>query len=293
VVPLEIKNNYISSLSKTDKIEVFRRLIFDESINLNKEGIDDELTEIICEMIESIQLNQRENFLKYYSKKSNSQPSKDSRAPFIYDDFFVFTVLVGLFKFNIEKKWIEKILEVRNENSRTITFKNLIDGNFINTNNEYDIIYCFLRLIQPTEITNNLANETFKQVNKNIDLFDKQDYFKILCSIKAYEDIILHKEIPSGSEIFLLRQFNEKFQKRIKITDWIIRSLIWFLLFTFLFLVFTELEFSGLFLEKFNFATRVIAIIGLSQFTNFTPMLKNISEKLTFRLYGYPGELKK
>lgn len=291
MVSLEVKYNYISSLPKTGKIESFRCFIFEELLYSNKEN-GDELTEIIYGMIESIQLEHKTNFLHYYKKKSNSQPSKGSRAPFIYDDFFIFTVLVGLFKFNIEKDWIEKILEVRNENSRTFTFKNLVDRNFINTNNEYDIVYCFLKLIKPAEITNNLANETFKQINKNIDLLDKQDYFKILCSIKAYEDIIFHKEIPSGSEIVLLRQFNKNFQKRIQITNWIVRSIIWFLIFTFLIFLFSQLEFSSAFFEKFGFAARVIAIIGLSQFTNLTPVLKKISETVTFRLYGYPKELK-
>src|SRR5690554_3210055 len=166
MVPLEVKYEYINSLPTSDKIKTFQCLISNESMYSNKEEFD-ELTDVIYGMIESIQLNQSENFLKYYERKSNSQPSKDSRAPFIYDDFFIFTVLVGVSKFNIEKTWINKILNIRNENNRTSTFKNLIDGNFINTNNEYAIVYCFLKLIQPTEITNDFANKAFRQINQN------------------------------------------------------------------------------------------------------------------------------
>lgn len=294
MVPLKAKNGYLLSLINSKKLEMFKSFIFEESISekgQSEESIN-ELDEIIYGMINSITLKEKKQFLEYYGKKNKSQPSKDSRAPYIYDDFFIFTTLVGLTTFGVDKDWLRNILNVRNESSRTSTFKNILEGDFINSKNEYPIVYCFFKINNSIEITDDFSNLTFQQINQDINLFREEDDFKIICSIRAYEAIISEKEIPSGSEIFLLKQFNESFQKRIKITTWIVGSLLWVIVFLLIYWIYSKLNISDKTLDRFGVTYRILAIIGISQLTNLTPLMKNISQKTTLWLYGYPKELK-
>ena len=69
----------------------------------------------------------------------------------------------------------------------------------------------------PSLITNDFLNTTFKSISENTTLFESKSDFQILCAIRAYDLIIELKEASDGSEINLLKEFNAIFIKRIKI----------------------------------------------------------------------------
>src|SRR5690606_38415082 len=164
--------------------------------------------EIFFGIITSIQSNDQKAFEKYYSKRSKSNPSRESPTPFVNDDFLVFAIIIGVTKFNTDKTWINKIVSIRSKNAITTTLDNLLAKNYYSTSNLPEIVLMFFQHSNQSLITNELLNSTFKRINEHNALLDGKSDFQILCAIHAYNSIILLKGAPEGSEIQLLKSFD-------------------------------------------------------------------------------------
>lgn len=109
-----------------------------------------ETDDIYFGIISAIQSNDKTAFEKHYGKKSKSKPSKESPAPFVNDDFLVFSIIVGVSKFKLDKSWIKHTASIRSKNSITTTLDNLLAENYYSTSNLPEIVFMFLRTsIQP------------------------------------------------------------------------------------------------------------------------------------------------
>jgi hypothetical protein len=213
MVSLENKNQYLSKISESLKLAAFNYFLLDKTI-LQPQGQEiSESEEIYFGIISAIQTNEKATFEKYYNKKNKSKPSKESPAPFVNDDFLIFSIIVGVSKFKINNSWIKSIVSIRSKNAITTTLDNLIGGNYYSTSNLPEIVCMFLQLVNQDLITNEFQNFAFKKINENIKLFDSRSDFQILCALNAYNSIILLKEAPEGSEIQQLKTFNSRFIK--------------------------------------------------------------------------------
>lgn len=291
MVPLEERIGYLSRVNESHKLTAFNNLLLGKTIVVPEDQNLNESEEYYFGIVNAIQKNNKADFEKYFDKKCKSKPSKDSPAPFVNDDFLMFSFIVGVVRFNVNKDWINYIVSIRNRNAITITFENILNENYYSTSNLPEIVFMFLRLNNQSLITNEFVNFTFKKVTENIKLFESRSDFQILCSIIAYDSILLLKELPDNSELNVFRRFNAKLIGRIKYLSWIIQA-VFFAGLVYLLLKLPQYSPEAiLFIDTYNYAFTILGALGLSLIGNIIPGFRNKSQELIMRMLGYPSEL--
>lgn len=290
MVSIENRISYIERVNESLKLKAFHHFLLGKEVNVFSNNLSD-LDEQFFKILSSIQINNKTAFVEVYTKKSKSNPSKDSPSPFVNDDYLIFCLIIGITKFSIDKTWIKNIVSIRNRNITTITFENLLNENYSSTSNQSEVVLMFLNLCKQSLINNNLLNAAFKSINENTTLLDNRNDFQILCAFKAYDLIIEQKEASEGNEITLLKKFNQKFKTRIKILSWILQGGIFFSLIYSLFKLPIYSPETITFIEKYNFVFTIIGVLGFTLIGNQIPFIKSKSQELLMRLFGYPKEL--
>jgi xanthosine utilization system XapX-like protein len=247
--------------------------------------------EQFLKILSSIQSNNKTAFEEIYVKKSKSNPSKDSPAPFVNDDYLIFCLIIAITKFSIDKIWIKNIISIRNRNSTTITFENILNENYSSTSNQSSVVLVFLNLCKQALINNQILNTAFKSITENTTLLENRDDFQILCAFRAYDIVIELKEANEGNEITLLKKFNEKFKLRIKVLSWILQAGIFFGLIYGLFKLPIYSPKTITFIEKYNFVFTIIGVFGFTLIGNQIPFIKDKSQELLMSLFGSPKGL--
>lgn len=291
MVPLEERIGYLSRVNESHKLTAFNNLLLDKAIVVPKDQDLNESEEYYFGIVKAIQEYNRADFEKYLDKKCKSKPSKDSPAPFVNDDFLIFSFIVGIVKFGIDKSWINHIISIRNRNGITITFENILNENYASTSNLPEIVLMFFQLNNQSLITNAFVNFTYKKVTENIKLFESRSDFQILCSMISYDSILLLKELPDNSELNIFRRFNASLIGRIKYLSWIIQAILFAGL---IYLLLKLPQYSPeaiLFIEKYNYAFTILGALGLSLIGNVIPSFRDKSQELIMRMLGYPSEL--
>lgn len=291
MVPLEPRLNYLSRIDESPKLKAFNNMLLSKPTIYPPSQEVNESEEIYYGIINSISTNNRTEFEKYYNKKSKSNPSKESPAPFVNDDFLIFCLVSGILKFDLDRQWIKKIISIRTRNSITITLENIINENFYSKSNLAEIVLVYAQLYNPSLIKNELLNDTHKSVTENISLFKKKSDFHILCAIRAYDIVLEFKEPDEGSEIQLLKAFKSKFLKRIRILAFFIRTGVFILFMYGLVTLISSIPQIKYFLEKYDPVFTILGVLGLSLLGNFIPLFNKISNELILKLFGYPRQL--
>ncbi|MBK9048431.1 MAG: hypothetical protein IPL74_17695 [Bacteroidetes bacterium] len=288
MVPIEDKINYLNRISENLKLSAFNHLLIGKAISMPFDSDLSEADEIYFGIISAIQSNDKTSFEKQFNKKSKSNPSKESPAPFVNDDFLVFSVIVGVSKFNIDNSWIKYIVSIRSKNPITTTLDNLLAENYYSTNNLPEIVFMFLQNINSTLITNDFLNYTFKRINENTALLGSKSDFQILCAIHAYNSIILLKEAPEGSEIQLLKSFDSRFVKRMKVLSWMFQmGILIGLIYGLLKLPIYSPE-TVVIINNYNWAFTILGALGFTFFGNQWSFIRRKTHELTMKLFGYP-----
>jgi hypothetical protein len=293
MVPLEDRINYLSRINESPKLAAFNNLLLTKTVIIPQSQDWNEPEGIYFGIINAIQISNKADFEKNYNKKSKSKPSKDSPAPFVNDDFLIFSFIVGVVRFDIDKSWLNSIVSIRNRNAITVTFVNILNENYYSTSNLPEIVFMFLQLQDQSLITNEFINFTFKKVTENIKLFESRSDFQILCSLRAYDSIFLLKESPDKSELEMFKKFNNRFTKRITYLSGLIQAILFGVL---IYLLLKLPKYSPeviIFIEKYNYAFTIFGALGLSFLGNVIPVFRDQSQKLIMRLLGYPSELAK
>lgn len=291
MVSLENRFSYTERIKESPKLKTFHYfLIGKETSSLPNNNISD-ANEQFFKIISAIQMNNKAAFEEIYAKKSKSKPSKDSPAPFVNDDYLIFCFIVAIIKFGIDKSWIKSIISIRTRSATTITFENILSGNFLSTSNQAEVVLTFLQLWNQSKINNDLLNITYKSITENTALLECRNDFQILCAFRAYDLIIEQKEASKGNEITLLKSFNQNFIKRIRVLSWIIQAVVFFGLIYGLFRLPIYKPETVTFIEKYNFIFTLLGVSGFTFLGNQIPLIKTKSQELLMRLFGYPKEL--
>jgi len=294
MVSIVDKINYLNRISESTILSAFNHLLIGKTF-AQPNGIEiSESDEIYYGINSAIQSNDKTAFEKYYYKKSKNNPSKESPAPFVNNDFLLFSIILGVSKFNIDKSWIKNIVSIRSKNPITTTLDNLLTENYYSTSNLPEIVMMFLQHINRELITNDILNSTFKKINENITLLDSKSDFQILCAIHAYNSVILLKEAPEGSEIQLLKSFDTRFVKRTKVLSWVLQAgILVGLLYGLLKLPLYSPEIINA-ISEYGYIFTIIGAIGFTFLGNQIGIIRRVSEELIMSLFGYPkGLIKK
>lgn len=291
MVSLENRVSYMERINESLKLKAFHHFLLGKEITSLFDSNISETDEQFFKLLSALQTNNKTVFEEIFTKKSKSNPTKETPAPFVNDDYLIFCLIIGISKFGIDKAWIKNILSIRNRNVITITFENILNENFASTSNQTEIVLIYLHLYNQSKINNDLLNLAYKSITENTTLLENKNDFQILCSLIAYDLIIYQKEASEGSEITALKKFNHNFVKRIKILSWILQALIFFSLIYGLFKLPIYSPETITFLDKYNFMFSVLGVLGLTFIGNQIPFFKNKSQELLMRLFGYPKEL--
>jgi len=292
MVSLEEKQTYLQRIDANPKLSAFKNMLDGQPIFFPDDNSQISYTDkLYYEITTAIQTNNKEQFIVFFNKKNKSNPSKDNPQPFIHDDYLIFSLIIGIIKFDCNKEWIKNVIAARTKNETTITFENILNRNFNHSENNKNIIFMYFNLIDPIQITIEFANETFRNINSNSQLFQNKDDFGIICSILSYNRIIELKTLPENKEIILLKSFKTRFIKRIKIIAWLAQTLFLFII------IWSICEIASInpgiknLFDRIEFGLQISAMIGISQLSNILPWLKNLFFKKILIIFGYPKDL--
>jgi hypothetical protein len=291
MVSIENRVSYMEKINEIPKLKAFHQFLLGKEVAFLSNNDVSDTEEQFFKILSAIQTNNKTMFEEIYIRKSKSNPTKESPAPFVNDDYLIFCLIIAIVKFNIDMAWIKNILSIRNRNIATITFENILNENYTSTSNQAEVVLMYLQLCNQSKINNDLLNVTYKSVTGNTTLLENRNDFQILCAFRAYDLIIYQKEAVDGGEIELLNSFNQNFIKRTKIVCWILQTGI---LFSLIYGLLNLPNYSPKaieFIERYNFAFTVLGALGFTFIGNQIPYIKNKSQELLMILLGYPRKL--
>jgi len=224
MVPLEIRTNYLQQIADNWLLFSFNEFLHRQNYQISNEL--NEIDSVYLDSINGILNNDEDLFNRAFNIVSRRVPQSGSQSPFVHNDFLIFVLVAGIVKFNIDRLWINQILKLKAKNAITTTFENILIEDFGSKSNNHSVAFCFAYLIRPQEVTKNLQDSTYNEITTNGNLFnDKNDLIK-LCSISAFDIIILSRQITDTQRFDSLIQFQTKFLKRVKITAKVIYNIL-------------------------------------------------------------------
>jgi hypothetical protein len=287
MVPLETRANYLSTISSNTKLTAFNSLISD---NIKAWTVPDDASEtdmIFFEMVIAIDKNLVSKFLENYQKISKRIPNNNSISPYIHDDYLIFAIITGALRYNCNKEWIIKVIGLRARTNTTITFENILNGNYKSTSNNGAIVVCVLNLVNMALLTQDVLTYTYKALLNNVGVFERKNDFEILCSIRAYEIIIELKDMADVSHFNNLIGFERTFLKRLEVISVVFYNICLLITFALLYKLYTIYPILK---DKFNDTSVLLSLLGGVSLSNFITKFRLGFKLLLFKLLGYKGQ---
>lgn len=233
--------------------------------------------------LQSIRLGSRKDFHRQYSKISQRKISKDSSAPFLHDDFLIFSLLLGIIKFDSDDEWLLKVVHARASNAITTTFENILSGNFQSKSNIQSLILVFHSFLSREMISNDLLNEAYESLTDTKQSYNS-DFIK-LTHYKAFDLIIEYKVSRDTDEVSKLFEFEKRFKKRINIFAYIFHN---FFLLVLLILAYKLIQvLPDEVKADINDFNVIIGIGGVGLLGNIIPKWKAKLQELILKAFGY------
>lgn len=293
MVSIDNRITYKKKLESSAKLMVFDYFINGESVGQISDTDMSDSDKQFFGILSAIQKNNKAAFEEIFAVKSKSNPTRESNAPFVNDDYLIFSLITAIKKFNIDTVWIKNIVSLRNRDIITITFDNILNDNYTSTSNQAEVVLIFLQLYDQSMINKMLLDAAYKSIAKNTVLFEIRNDFQILSALSAYDLIIGLKEAPDGSEIQLLRRFNTKFIYRTKFISWFLQvSLFSAGIYGLLKLPVYSPETVKI-INDYGYVFTIVGATGITALSNYLGLINQKLHEYTMRLLGYPKEMYK
>lgn len=283
MVFIEEKHSYLSSIADQPKQKALYALVSDETLAAQPNEVT-ETDAIYYASIQAIKKNTKTDFDTQYAKISKRKVSENSAAPFVHDDFLIFTLVIGVLKFDCDKDWLLGVIRNRAKGKTTTTFENLLTGNYQSKANNQSMVLAFLFLLDKSKITNDQLNEAYNAMSDTKESFNN-DFIRIV-HYRAFDIIIQFKLPRDTDEVSRLLEFESRFKKRINVFSIIAYNLFIVGILVGAYKILQLLpEDKKLVVNDLNLIIGLGAIIGLSG--NFLPKLKTKFQELILRAFGY------
>jgi len=218
MVSLENNINYLKSLEDKPNLIAFYNLLHNKAVLEFR--IDDkvEIDRFYFNFVQHIITNNKRSFENYFNEFSKRIPTSES--VWIYKDILIFTMIVGVVKFNLNIEWISNTIQLRLNTQgahqpTSLTFLNLLKGNFNSTDNIFEIVIVFIYLLNFPLINAQLTNSVYNSLITSKELFKAKNDFITLISIRALDIIIISKDLPDAKTVSNLRAFKDSFESRV------------------------------------------------------------------------------
>ncbi|WP_299110034.1 hypothetical protein [uncultured Winogradskyella sp.] len=283
MVSLEEQNNYLTKAIKNEKLLAFYSLL--QLSKFKYSSIDlSEIDEIYYRIINSVIKNSRKDFKDCYKVISKRIPTENS--PFIHNDLLIFSIILAVFIFKVDRNWIKMVIGKRTKSSISTTFENILNENYQSNSNVQEIVTVFLYLTKERKLTSDILEFTYKSILNNSNLFENKNDFHIIISLKAFESILsLIKEFPNREEHNFLKSFEIRFKKRIKIFSSFIYSLFLLLAVYYLYVLVSLNKDVKAFLDNLNAVLGLFGYLAISG--GLFAAFRKKFELSILKLFGY------
>lgn len=280
-----------SRYSDKPKIAKFTQLI--EGIpNIETGESTNDTDRIYYQLIIALAKGNKVNFEQAYAEFSRRTPS--SQSPWLYDNFMIFVLMLGICKYNIDSAWINNALLQRDNHNQSLqninrTFRSLLIQNYQSLDNIVEIVVVFLNFLKLPQLSASVLDHTFQKLSRDSDLLQGQDDFLVIMSLRAHDVIVLTKDTPDAIEAVNLKKFRMLFLRR---TD-VIRDVIYFGLLTAM-LVFALMYYRDhKWLKDFvDDLGAILQVIGIALFASFNKWIRRILKLGLLLIFGYRGTFK-
>lgn len=215
MVPLDKKISIENSLMASPKANALLAYLNTQKVIIP----NDDLTEgenNYYGLLDALRRNDKKGFNKIYDEQSKRKLVGDQ--PFIYDNFMLFTIIVGIIKFNLNDDWIRSVLSLRTtannpENLITSSFLNILSQNYLSTGGIPSIVLAGLVKSKDELLSSTLVKNSFES-NNQISNFLERDLFLSCIYLFTSKYII---SISIGEDSVQLKKFESTFLKRVEL----------------------------------------------------------------------------
>jgi hypothetical protein len=220
---------YLKKIEENWKTKLFHDFIVEKSLDLSFTNSDSTIDKNFISFIKSVTKNKKSEFIDIYSEFSKRKPSDNS--PWIYDNYLIFIIIIGVVKFEIDKSWILNVVGSRQGTNNELkeintSLINILKENYTSKDNLFELIFLFQELINLPLSPVDELNQLYERLVSNSNLLSIRDDFLKLIRLRAIDIIILKKELPDTKEISDLKSFKSTFTFRVKTISKIINVLI-------------------------------------------------------------------
>lgn len=280
MVSIEERYSYLETIMSNSKLLAFYNMVFGKPIIIGNESEIPEIDDIYFKVLVSISNNDEKKFQDLYLNLSRKIPNKDNPQPFIHNDLLIFSVIVGALKFNQNKEWIKSVVLSRKRNTTTITFENILNEDYLSRVNECELVITLLFLCNLPSYDNEYLNASYSKIVESRFIPPIND-IKLICSLKAYDLIILLKNIDSTGEYNKLITFEKKFLKRTNVISLVLYNGIGLVA---VYHILKIDKINNLF-QNTNL-DELLGVLGVTIF-NFSSKLRLFTQKLVAIFLGY------
>lgn len=283
MVFIEEKHSYFSRLEDQPKQKALFALLSHETMPVQSSDVS-EIDDIYYSSIQAIKINSKNDFNTQYARISKRKVLENSSAPFVHDDYLIFTLVIGVLKFDCDKDWLIGVIKTRAKGETSTTFENIMTSNYQTKDNNYSIVLVLLFLLDKSKISNDLLNDAYNGMS-DLNTSFNSDFIRIIY-YRAFDIIIKFKLPRNSDDMSRLIEFETRFKKRINIFSIIIYNLFIIVLIFGAYKILKLLpEDKKLFINDLNLLIGLGAIIGLTG--NLIPKLKTKFQELILRALGY------
>ncbi len=286
MVSLEQNLSYRQKLTYKPIVNNFIEFIEGREIS---SGNFSQLDKVLFNLIKTYRANDKRKFQNEYIELSRREPS--SNSPYAYNDFLIFVLICGTKKFELNQDWIREVLDIRNCSDdecklTTLTFKNLLSENYTSTNNHFPTIVTFQHILEISLLENDLLNITYLKIVQGVFPRFNLDFLNLVV-LRAFDLIVLRKEILGEGEMSHLKSFEKRFTSKVtlisKFAHWIFTLGIYCIV---IYLYFTNQVFQN-FIKHHSGFFNLMGLGGLIGMYAFGERLRNLNEQIIKKFWGY------
>ena len=249
--------------------------------------VQSDTNSLACNILSIVVANDKTRFLALYDVLSQRKPSRETE--WIYNDYFIFSVLCAVKKFDLSPIWLREILTLRDtvtdEEKRNIsfTFKNILAGN-VNIRGDYHQVSIVYQYITKQEEYDEIRiNKMFSHLwRSEFPFFDST--FLNLVSLKAVEIAFKCKLLVDPDKLNASNKFTHQFlQRTAKIAN--LTASILYLLIIALLIIATLYYSENKYIKGL---LTVIALFGVG-LSSYNGLKKKLAQYLTIKLRSLLG----
>lgn len=217
MVPLEKRSQYFETYLGNPKYAFFYDFVFKKKSRISFTP-STEFDIHLKSAVEYFLTDNKEGFMKNALFFEERKPSME--APYIHDDFLLFTLLCGYKKFDLKYQWVLECLNLRNasnqeEKLKKQTLINIANKNYESTDNEISIIIVFERLISQSLLESKFKRQFYNEISQR-DFPPFDDVFLNMLAIRGFDIVLTEWDRSDNNNLVKLEKFEAKFLTRTK-----------------------------------------------------------------------------